>query len=111
MQGHAWAERDESIRRFARWLGFRHTGPSIDEAARSVINGLIRTADWKVMDLRSADGDRNCFDCIFCTQKQILMSALPPNTDIGAMRGIPETRLLTRGFKGRSTRAVHYLSD
>jgi hypothetical protein len=42
MQGHAWAERDESIRRFARWLGFRRTGPSIDEAARSVINGLIR---------------------------------------------------------------------
>src|SRR5262249_35159789 len=31
MQGHAWAERDESIRRFARWLGFRRTGPSIDD--------------------------------------------------------------------------------
>jgi len=42
MQGHAWAERDESIRRFARWLGFRRTGPSIDDAARSIINGLIR---------------------------------------------------------------------
>src|SRR5262249_24891079 len=42
MQGHARAERDESIRRFARWLGFRRTGPSIDYAARSVINGLIR---------------------------------------------------------------------
>ena len=42
MQGHAWAERDESIRRFARWLGFRRTGPSIDDAGRSVINGLIR---------------------------------------------------------------------
>jgi hypothetical protein len=42
MQGHAWAERNDNIRRFARWLGFRRTGPSIDEAARSVINGLIR---------------------------------------------------------------------
>jgi hypothetical protein len=42
MQGHAWAEREDSIRRFARWLGFRRTGPSIDDAARSVINGLIR---------------------------------------------------------------------
>jgi hypothetical protein len=42
MQGHAWAEREEGIRRFARWLGFRRTGPSIDDAGRSVINGLIR---------------------------------------------------------------------
>jgi hypothetical protein len=42
MQGHAWTERDDSIRRFSRWLGFRRTGPSIDDAARSVINGLIR---------------------------------------------------------------------
>jgi hypothetical protein len=42
MQGHAGADRDESIRRFARWLGFRRTGPFIDDAARSVINGLIR---------------------------------------------------------------------
>jgi hypothetical protein len=42
MQGNAWAERNDSIRRFSRWLGFRRTGPSIDDAARSVINGLIR---------------------------------------------------------------------
>jgi hypothetical protein len=42
MQGHAWAERNDSIRRFSRWLGFRRTGPSIDDTARSVINGLIR---------------------------------------------------------------------
>ncbi len=42
MQGHAWANREDSIRKFSRWLGFRRTGPSIDDAARSVINGLIR---------------------------------------------------------------------
>src|SRR5262249_26099104 len=42
MHGHDWMERNESIRRFARWLGFRRTGPFIDEAARSLINGLIR---------------------------------------------------------------------
>jgi hypothetical protein len=42
MQGHTWTEREDSIRRFARWLGFRRTGPSIYDAARSVINGLIR---------------------------------------------------------------------
>jgi AIPR protein len=42
MQGRSWAEREESIRKFARWLGFRRTGPAIDDAARSVINGLIR---------------------------------------------------------------------
>jgi hypothetical protein len=42
MDGHSWTERDESIRRFARWLGFRRTGPNIEDTARSVINGLIR---------------------------------------------------------------------
>ena len=42
MQGRSWTERSESIRMFARWLGFRRTGPYIEEAARSVINGLIR---------------------------------------------------------------------
>ena len=42
MQGRGWTERSESIRMFARWLGFRRTGPYIEEAARSVINGLIR---------------------------------------------------------------------
>jgi len=26
MQGHAWAERNDSIRKFSRWLGFRRTG-------------------------------------------------------------------------------------
>lgn len=42
MQGGGWTERTESIRMFARWLGFRRTGPYIEEAARSIINGLIR---------------------------------------------------------------------
>jgi hypothetical protein len=42
LQGHSWTDREDSIRKFARWLGFRRTGPAIDEAARSVINGLIR---------------------------------------------------------------------
>jgi AIPR protein len=42
MQGRGWTERSESIRMFARWLGFRRTGPYIEEAARSAINGLIR---------------------------------------------------------------------
>lgn len=40
--GRQWIERDEAIRGFARWLGFRRTGSSIDDTARSLINGLIR---------------------------------------------------------------------
>jgi hypothetical protein len=42
--GSAWTEREDAIRAFARWLGFRRTGPAIDETARSLINGLIRAA-------------------------------------------------------------------
>ena len=42
LRGHAWAEREDAIRAFARWMGFRRTGPSIDEVSRSLINGLIR---------------------------------------------------------------------
>jgi len=42
LNGHAWTERSESIPRFARWLGFRRTGANIEDAARSVINSLIR---------------------------------------------------------------------
>lgn len=42
MQARGWVDREESIRRFARWLGFRRTGPTINEASRSIINGLIR---------------------------------------------------------------------
>jgi hypothetical protein len=40
--GRQWTERDDAIRGFARWMGFRLTGPSIDENGRSLINGLIR---------------------------------------------------------------------
>jgi hypothetical protein len=40
--GRIWLERDEAIRHFARWLGFRRTGPVITETARSLINGLLR---------------------------------------------------------------------
>jgi hypothetical protein len=42
MHGLGWNDRDASIRRFARWLGFRRAGPAIDDAARSIIKGLIR---------------------------------------------------------------------
>jgi hypothetical protein len=42
LNGNSWAERNESIPRFARWLGFRRTGPNIEDAARYAINGLIR---------------------------------------------------------------------
>lgn len=38
----AWRERDDAIRTFARWLGFRRTGLVIDDTTRSIINGLIR---------------------------------------------------------------------
>lgn len=37
-----WTERADAIRGFARWLGFRRTGSSIDDTVRSLINGLIR---------------------------------------------------------------------
>jgi SOS-response transcriptional repressor LexA len=42
LEGRVWRERDDAIRDFARWMGFRRTGPVIDELARSLINGLIR---------------------------------------------------------------------
>lgn len=38
----SWVDREDSIRRMARWLGFKRTGPSIELMAKSVINGLIR---------------------------------------------------------------------
>lgn len=40
--GRGWVDRQESTRNFARWLGYRRTGPWIDEAAKSIMNGLIR---------------------------------------------------------------------
>jgi len=44
LQGYSWTERDDAIRNFARWLGFRRTGTNIEDEARSLINGLLREA-------------------------------------------------------------------
>jgi hypothetical protein len=52
LQGRAWTERADAIKNFARWLGFRRTGPAIDETGRSLINGLIRE------DRLEADGTK-----------------------------------------------------
>ncbi|MEO5716003.1 MAG: N-6 DNA methylase [Luteolibacter sp.] len=41
-QGRVWTTREDAIRTFARWLGFRRTGSVIDETARSLIKGLLR---------------------------------------------------------------------
>ncbi len=40
--GRVWMEREEAIRAFARWLGFRRTGSVIDETARKLISRLLR---------------------------------------------------------------------
>jgi hypothetical protein len=40
--GRQWIEREDSVRAFARWMGFRRTGPAIEDTARSLINGLLR---------------------------------------------------------------------
>jgi len=42
LSGRPWIERDDAIRTFARWMGFRRTGRSIDETVRSLVNGLVR---------------------------------------------------------------------
>ncbi len=42
LQGRQWTAREEAIRSFARWMGFRRTGPAIEDTARSLINGLLR---------------------------------------------------------------------
>ncbi|KZD25691.1 AIPR family protein [Tardiphaga robiniae] len=42
MPSRAWIERTDSIRAFARWLGYRRTGSIITETMRSIIAGLIR---------------------------------------------------------------------
>jgi hypothetical protein len=42
LQGKAWTEREDAVQGFARWMGFRRTGSTIAETARSLINGLIR---------------------------------------------------------------------
>ncbi len=50
--GRTWIEREDAIRLFARWLGYARTGPIIEDAARSLINGLIREGRLE------KDGDR-----------------------------------------------------
>jgi hypothetical protein len=40
--GRIWLERDEAIRQFSRWLGFRRTGRVIKGTVLSLINGLLR---------------------------------------------------------------------
>jgi hypothetical protein len=40
--GRQWIEREDAVRAFARWMGFRRTGPTIEDTARSLINGLLR---------------------------------------------------------------------
>jgi hypothetical protein len=42
LQSRSWKEREEAIRDFARWLGFKRTGNVLDETVRSLINGLLR---------------------------------------------------------------------
>jgi hypothetical protein len=42
LSGRPWIGRDDAIRAFARWMGFRRTGRSIEDTARSLINGLVR---------------------------------------------------------------------
>lgn len=40
--GRTWIDRETAIRDFCRWLGFARTGPVIQDATRSLINGLLR---------------------------------------------------------------------
>jgi len=40
--GRQWIEREDAVRAFARWMGFRRTGHAIEDMARSLINGLLR---------------------------------------------------------------------
>jgi len=40
--GRVWVEREEAVRSFARFLGFRRAGEKIQDTVRSLINGLLR---------------------------------------------------------------------
>ncbi|MBR1255191.1 hypothetical protein JQ634_15960 [Bradyrhizobium sp. AUGA SZCCT0240] len=42
LPGRQWLEREDAVRAFARWMGFRRTGPTIEDTTRSLINGLLR---------------------------------------------------------------------
>ncbi len=40
--GHTWTDESDALRAAARHLGFRRTGPKIERAFKSAINGLLR---------------------------------------------------------------------
>ena len=40
--GRAWVEREEAVRAFTRFMGFRRAGEKIQDTVRSLINGLLR---------------------------------------------------------------------
>ena len=40
--GRPWVEREEAVRAFTRFMGFRRAGEKIQDTVRSLINGLIR---------------------------------------------------------------------
>ena len=40
--GRPWVERDEAVRAFTRFMGFRRAGEKIQDTVRSLINGLLR---------------------------------------------------------------------
>lgn len=51
LDGRAWIDRKDATTAFSRWMGFRRTGPRIEEIAASLINGLLRE--------RRLEGDGN----------------------------------------------------
>jgi SOS-response transcriptional repressor LexA len=55
--GRVWRDRDDAARGFARWLGFKRTGPVIDQTVRSLINGLLREQrlEARGSDIRRAE--------------------------------------------------------
>lgn len=42
LPGRQWIVRDDAVRAFARWMGYRRTGSAIEDAARSLVNGMLR---------------------------------------------------------------------
>ena len=40
--GRSWVEREEAVRAFARFMGFRRAGEKIQDTVRSLVNGLLR---------------------------------------------------------------------
>jgi hypothetical protein len=40
--GRPWVEREEAVRAFTRFMGFRRAGEKIQDTVRSLINGLLR---------------------------------------------------------------------